>query len=78
MLFRSINANAVRAAEAQRIQALNYRTQSMMQAVSAENIWATRKTISPAYETFGNLLSTGGTLAMQYGDYKNPQMRRRY
>jgi hypothetical protein len=76
----TINANAVRAAEAQRMQALNYRTQAMMQGVSAQNLMATRRTIRPEVLAGGALLESGGMAALNYQDYldnRYPRMRRR-
>jgi hypothetical protein len=73
----TINANAFRAAEAQRIQALNYRTQAAMQGVSAQNVWASRKTISPDLELAGSLLGSAGSIGGAYLNYRGVQMRRR-
>lgn len=73
----TINANAVRAAEAQRMQAQNYRTQATMQGVSAHNIWASRRTISPEMEVAGSLMSSAGQIGGAYLNYSGVRMRRR-
>ena len=54
----TMDANRVRAAEAQRMQAVNYQTQAVMGGVSASNLQATAGTISPGLGAFTSLLGS--------------------
>jgi hypothetical protein len=62
----TINANRIRAAEAQRTQAMNYQIQSMMGGVSAQNIMATASTISPFSASFTSVLGSAGSMAQSW------------
>lgn len=64
----TIDSNRVRAANAARMQAVNYANQAMMQGVSAENLMASRRTISPAVGTINTLLGSAGTVASQWAE----------
>lgn len=55
----SMNANAVRQAQAYRTQAMNYATQSRMEGLSAQNLNTSAGSISGGLAGFGSLL--GGT-----------------
>jgi hypothetical protein len=59
----TMDANRVRAAEAQRMQAVNYQTQAVMSGVSASNLYGTAGTISPGLGAFTSLLGSGQSLA---------------
>lgn len=65
----TMNANAVRQAEAMRMQAVNYTTQGVMAGTSANNLFATANTISPFSSAFtsslGSAASIGGTWVQQ-------------
>lgn len=54
----TMDANRVRAAEQQRMQAVNYQTQAVMGGVSASNLQATAGTISPGLGAFTSLLGS--------------------
>lgn len=64
----NINANAVRQAEAQRIQAANYRTQAVMSGVSASNLTASASTISPWAAGFTSLLGGATAVAQNWAN----------
>jgi hypothetical protein len=66
----TINANSVRAAEAQRMQAQNVRTQGAMAGVQANNLRASAGSISPLAGTAGTLLGGAGQLYQSYGMHK--------
>lgn len=59
----TINANAVRQAEAARTQAANYTVQGMMQGVSADNLSASASTISPFGAATTSLLGSASSFA---------------
>ena len=65
----TMDSNLVRQSEALRSQQLNYMSQSVLQATSANNVNATAGSISPFSATFTNLMgsaaSIGGTWASQ-------------
>ncbi len=62
----TINANAVRQAEALRVQRVNYLTQAMMGDVTARNIRTTAGTIVPGYAAASSLLGGAGNVASSY------------
>lgn len=62
----TVNANRIRAAEAQRVQAMNYATQGVMAGVSAQNISATAGTISPGMGMFTSLIGSAGSVAQSW------------
>lgn len=59
----TINANAVRQAEAARTQAANYTVQGMMQGVSADNLSMSAGTISPFGAASTSLLGSASSFA---------------
>lgn len=62
----TVNANRIRAAEAQRMQALNYSTQAVMSGVSAQNLMASAGTISPGLGMYTSLLGSAGSVAQSW------------
>lgn len=62
----TINSNAVRAAEAARMQGVNYRNQSLMDSTSAKNIDASASTIRPMGSSFTSLLGSATSIASQF------------
>lgn len=59
----TINANAVRQAEAARTQAVNFQTQALMQGVSAQNLSTSAGTISPFSAMTTSLLGSASSIA---------------
>jgi len=53
----------VRSAEAARLQRQNYMTQAALQDVSAENVMASSRTISPSLAATSSLLGSAGSVA---------------
>lgn len=62
----TMDANRVRAAEQQRMQAVNYQTQAVMAGVSASNLYGTAGTISPGLAGFTSALGSAGSLAQTW------------
>jgi hypothetical protein len=62
----TINANRIRAAEAQRQQVQNFQIQSLMGGISAQNIMSTAGTISPGMASFTSALGSAGNLAQSW------------
>ena len=62
----TVNSNRIRAAEAQRMQALNYSTQAVMSGVSAQNLMASAGTISPGLGMYTSLLGSAGSVAQSW------------
>lgn len=62
----TINANAVRAAEAARTQKQNYLMQATMAGVSAENMMASAQTISPIGAGFTSLLGSASSIGQTW------------
>ena len=69
----TINANAVRAAQAARTQAVNYRAQGMTQRMSADNVLTSADTISPTMAFTSSLIGGASTVARGWYRYKDPQ-----
>ena len=59
----TMDANRVRASEAQRMQAVNLQTQSVMAGVSANNLYGTAGTISPGLGAFTSLVGSAQSMA---------------
>jgi len=59
----TVNSETVRSAEAARLQRQNYLTQSAIQDVSAENVMASSRTISPFMSATSSLLGSAGAVA---------------
>ncbi len=62
----TVNSNAVRAANAARTQAQNFRTQGAMASVSAQNAYGTARSLSPGLSVAGSLLSGVSGIASQW------------
>ena len=62
----TMDANRTRAAEAQRMQAVNYQTQSVMAGVSASNLYGTAGTISSGLGAFTSLLGSAGQIGQTW------------
>lgn len=62
----NMNANAVRAAAAQRTAAQTYRSQSLLDDVSAKNATRGADSMSPFAGAFTSLLSSGSQVGMQW------------
>lgn len=62
----TINANTVRAAEAQRMQRTNILNEGMMAGVQAQNLMRTRRTIDPYAMAAPSLLSSAGQVASSW------------
>lgn len=62
----TVNANRIRAAEAQRMQAMNYSMQATMGAASAQNLMASASTISPGLSMYTSLLGSAGSIAQSW------------
>jgi hypothetical protein len=62
----TINANALRAAEAAQTQAINYRAQSTMAGLSARNLGVSAGSIKPGMQAFSTLLGSAGQTAYQW------------
>lgn len=62
----AINTNAVQAAEARRMQAVNYRNQALMGRMSARNLSAGAGSISPGSSAFSSLLGSAGPVASNW------------
>jgi hypothetical protein len=62
----TINANTVRAAEAQRMQATNYKNQSLLDRTSAKNADMSANSISPMAGAFTSLLGSATNVASQW------------
>lgn len=79
----TINTNRVRAAEAQRMQALNYQMQGVSAGISAQNLMSSAGTISPIMAGYTSLLGSAGSIAQSWATNKrieellaaNSQMR---
>ncbi len=59
----TVNSETVRSAEAARLQRQNYMTQAALQDVSAENVMASSRTISPSLAATSSLLGSAGSVA---------------
>jgi hypothetical protein len=59
----TVNSETVRSAEAARLQRQNYLTQAAIQDVSAENVMASSRTISPTMAATSSLLGSASTVA---------------
>lgn len=70
----SINANATRAAWAQRTSATNYQNQSDLERTSAANATASARSISPGMSAFTSLLNTATGVASQWDWRRKLQM----
>lgn len=66
----NINSNAVREAEAQRMQGVNYKMQAALGRISANNMMASASTISPWAAGFTSLL--GGATSVAQNWAKSP------
>ena len=64
--FINIDANTVRAANAARTGAVNFRNQSLLTRTSAENVRATARTIRPGLLASTTLLDEGSAVASQW------------
>jgi len=62
----TINANATRAAWAQRTQATNYSNQSLLEGVSASNMLASANSISPGSALATSLLGSAASIASKW------------
>jgi len=62
----AINTNAVQAAEARRMQAVNYRNQALMGRMSAQNLRSGAGSISPGLSAFSSLLGGAGPVASNW------------
>lgn len=62
----AINTNAVQAAEARRMQAVNFRNQAAMSRMSANNLRSGASSISPNASAFGSLLGSAGSVASNW------------
>lgn len=62
----TISANAVRSAEAQRMQKTNYLNQSLLQGISAQNVAASAGTISPFGAGATSLMSSATSVASSW------------
>ena len=70
----TINANTVRAAEAERMRKVGIESSAMMQQVSAQNMQASAGTISPFMNFTTTLLGGAGSVASSY--YRDTTMQR--
>jgi len=59
----TVNSETVRSAEAARLQRQNYLTQAAIQDVSAENVMASSRTISPTMAATTSLLGSASSVA---------------
>lgn len=59
----TVNSETVRSAEAARLQRQNYLTQAAIQDVSADNVMASSRTISPAMAATTSLLGSASSVA---------------
>jgi hypothetical protein len=59
----TIDRNAVRAANASRMRAVNYRNEALLARVSARNVHDMAHSLSPAFAAFTSLLGSAGPLA---------------
>lgn len=64
----TINANAVRSAEAQRMQAVNFKNESLLANTSAANATMSAKSISPLASMTTSLLGSASSLAQQWNN----------
>lgn len=62
----TINANTVRQAEAMRMQRVNILNEGMMAGISAQNVGATRASISPYGQAIPSLLGSAGQVATSW------------
>jgi hypothetical protein len=62
----NINSNSMRAAEAERTQAQNYRNASMLDSTSAQNAYASARSISPMAGVSTSLLNSATSIASQW------------
>lgn len=62
----TVNANRIRAAEAQRMQSMNYQLQAVSGAASAQNLMASAGTISPGMGMFTSLLGSAGSISQSW------------
>lgn len=62
----TINSNRVRAAAAARAQAANYRTQGLLQGVSAQNLYRSARSNQPWTGISGSLLGSAGSVAANW------------
>ena len=62
----AINTNAVQAAEARRMQAVNYRNQAAMGRMTAQNLRSGASSISPGSAAFSSLLGGAGSVASNW------------
>lgn len=67
----TINANTVRAAEAQRMQRVNILNEGAMAGVSASNLRAMRRSINPYVGASASLLGSAGRVASMYAVSQN-------
>jgi len=71
----TVNSETVRSAEAARLQRQNYLTQAAIQDVSAENVMASSRTISPGMAATTSLLGGASSVASAwYQDRKLASM----
>ena len=59
----TVNSETVRSAEAARLQRQNYLTQAAIQDVSADNVMASSRTISPSLAATSSLLGSASSVA---------------
>jgi hypothetical protein len=62
----TMSANSVRQAEAIRNQAMNYRNQSVMSGLSADNLNTTAGTISPGFGMSTSLLTSAADIGQNW------------
>lgn len=64
--LNTVNSNTVRAAEAQRMQAVGLQATATMQNLSASNMLSTASTINPAMQAGSTLLGGAGSVAKTF------------
>lgn len=62
----TMNSNMVRQAEAYRMQAMNYTTQSEMANLSAQNLRSSADTISPGLQSYSSLLGSAADISQSW------------
>ena len=73
----TMDANAVREAEALRTQAFNFQTQGTMDAMTAANLRRTAGSISPAMAGAGSLLGGGAEMGAWWLKNKRAELMMR-
>jgi hypothetical protein len=62
----TMNSNIVRQAEAYRMQAVNYATQSEMANLSSQNLLSSAGSISPGMQAYGSLLGSAADISQSW------------